>query len=703
MQEAPLPEGFSLIEDTPPLPEGFTLIEDPVAEKRHTPRKDIEASPERIAARKNVRNLGDAVSLVLPGRIVSDLASNVPGYEYAKPVVDTVTDHLDTGLKAYANYAYGAARGLPVAGAYIDEAVGGLASLLGYDGDKAAETVRAMDDVSEEAHPVANMAGKVVGGVGGGYGLGARLFTKGAPAVVNLGRGLVAGTGLGAAHEFGDADGSMDERADAAKTGAAIGAAFAVGAPALGAVVTPAGRLVNKITPKKYKKAFADEQILKALDADGLTPKQAFAKYSRGQKNRRLHANSYAKSPAALVDISESMGDLGRTVTTNPGPARKIAGDFLETRQLSQNARINDTLERGLRQKSKDGYHKSKEALLEEQQTLSKPAYEKAWANAAPVRIDDLLNEWTHRAGETSMAIGKKMAAAVKDVARAQSVNDPVRALKILNGAKQGIDDAYIKARVKSPNLARELSRMKRELVDRIDATNPDYKAARAVYSSRAELLDAQLTGREFAKGDAEMSVEMFKKLSDPEQQMFRKGVMQELKKKMGAKQFTHDRTSLFSTPNAREVLGAVFQGDTKKFRPFKQFIDLMDTERTFVKTRNKIMGGSPTASRLAEASQYGIDMANHHMSQFRSGNWVEASLGWVAKKIGELYSFGAKDSEEIARIIFSDDPREISKTLLRLHRRYGEEKTRSMVQEIGEQWETLGLAGQFGAKVDGE
>lgn len=708
MNEAPLPPGFKLIEDEPPLPPGFKLLPDTsstlgdtVIGEKHSPTlgEHLKAGGKR----ETVGNSIDTLKHALPGQHIRGLASNVPGYEYAKPVVETLADHLDTGLKTYANYAYGAARGLPIAGAYIDEAAGGLASMLGYDGEKVTETIRALDEASEESHPAANMLGKLVGGFGGGYGVGVNVIAKGAPALTNLGRGLVAGTVLGAAHEFGDADGDIDSRIDAAETGAKLGAAFALGAPALGSIVLPAGRAVKYVIPTKYKKAFADEQIIKALRHDGLTPKQAFSKYNKGQKNRRLHSGSYAESPVSLADLSESMQSLGRTVTMNPGPARKIAGDFLESRAIQQNDRIADTLERGLRQKSKDGYHKSKEAIQREQKELSKPAYDKAYKNAKGVVIDDLLDEWRYRADLASESIRKKMLTAVNDISRARGTNDPAIALKKIDGAKQGLDDAILKARLKKPNLARELTKIKNELLERVDGANPDYKAARGVYKDKAELLDAQAVGRLFTKGDHEMTAKAFKSLSEPEKEMFRKGVLQELKTKMGDKQFTHDRTSLFNTPNSREVLQVVFQGNSKKFKPYQQFIDLIDTERQFVKTRNKIMGGSPTAPRLAEAREYGIDVANNQMNQMRSGQWAQATLGWVAQKVGELYSFGAKDSEEIARIIFSDNPREISRTLLRLHRRYGEEKTRRMVHEVGEKWEALGIAAQFGTKAEAE
>lgn len=657
-----------------------------------------EETKRREKTFEDVEQGARAVNNFLPGKLTQN-SFNAILPEAVTQYVKPFTYVADEALKQYGNALYGAARGIPVAGPMIDEAAGGLTELLAGDYQKGANFIKGLDDASEKDYPAANLYGKLAGGLTGGYGIGSKVMTKGAPAAWNFIKGVAGGTALGAAHEFGEGE-DIKDRLDKAESGAKWGAAFTFGAPVIGSVLTPAARVGSRIIPTKFKRAFADEQILKAMESADLTPKQAFQKYNQGQKNRRLHSGSYAESPVALVDLSGSLGDLGRTVTTNPGPARKIAGEFLENRQIKQNDRINDALERGLRQKSKDGYYKTKGKLIDEQRELSKPAYDKAYQNAKSVRIDDLVDKWMVRADETSLTIGKKMKAAIKDVARVSGINNPARALKILDGAKLGLDDAISKARIKSPNLARELTKMKQELLSRVDGANPDYKSARAIYSSRAELLDAQVVGREFTKGDYELTAKAFKELSEPEKEMFRKGVMQELKKKMGDKQFTHDRTSLFNTPNSREVLKVVFQGNTKKFKPYQQFIDLMDTERQFVKTRNKIMGGSPTAPRWAELSEYGVDVINDVSNQFRSGNWAQAALGWTAKKVGEFYSFGKRDSEEIAKILFNNNPSDITKTLRRLHRKYGETKTRNMIQEVGEQWEKIGLAGQFGVNA---
>lgn len=653
------------------------------------------ASPQRKRARQNARELGQQISDNLPGKQFREyLPKSGPGAYLTAPI-NAATHLVDEGLKQYGNAYWGGLRGVPLAGAYVDEAVAYVGSKLGEDYNTALEHVRALDDVSEKDYPVANAVGKIIGGVGGGYGIGANVIAKGAPLAVNALRSGVAGAAVSGAHDFGNAEGGYDKRVKKAKDGALIGGAISTAIPALSAVATPIKVVASKLTPQRFKKTFADDEILLALQSDGITPKEAFNKFARTQKNRRLHSNSVAESPVAIVDLGENLTGLGRTVTTNPGPARKLGSEFIENRQFSQNDRINDALERGLRQKSSDGFFKTKDELIKKQRSMSEPAYKKAYSNAQEVDLTDAIKVWKTRADETSVSIGKQIKKAIKDIERVYRVKSPERALKVLNGAKQGLDDAIMKNRLKAPNLTRELTLMKRELLERVDDANPDYKSARAIYSGNAELIDAQNVGRSFAKGDTEMSVKAFSALSKPEKEMFRKGVIQDLKEKMGDKQFTHNRTSLFNTPNAREVLKAVFQKDTAKFKPYKQFIDLVDTEARFVTTRNKIMGGSPTATRLAENQEFSVRSAGSFMEKMKDGRLSDAVIGGITKKLDEMLGVRKQDAEEIAKLLFNDNPKYISKTLLRLHRKYGKQKTENMLDIVGQEFGKFGVSGQ--------
>lgn len=659
------------------------------------PQANLKVTPQRKQARENVENFGAKLAEYLPGKNFRENALPKKGAgAYLTAPLNAVTHLVDEGLKNYANLYWGGVRGVPVAGAFADEAIASLSSALGGDYKNTLEHVRALDDVSEKNYPVANTAGKVIGGVGGGYGIGAKIVSKGAPLASNLLRSGVSGAAVAGSHEFGNAEGGTEQRLEKARDGAVLGGVVSTAIPALPALASPIKTVAKKVIPKRYQKTFADDEILRALEADELTPKQAFDRYAKGQTNRRFHSNSQAQNPEALVDLGENLTRLGRTVTTT-GKAAKIGTEFVNKRQLSQNDRINDALKRGLRQKSSDDFYKSKDKIILEQKEASKPAYDKAFSNAKPVVIDDLIEEWAERASLTSNAIGKKMSKAIKDISRANKTNDPMKALRVLNGAKQGLDDAIAKSRLKSPNLARELTLMKNELLERVDKVNPHYKSARSVYKNNAELLDAQNIGRSFLKGDAEMNVKAFNSLSMPEKEMFRKGVIQELKKKMGDQRFTHDRTKFFDNPNAREVLKVVFQKDTEKFKPYEQFIKLMESEANFVRTRNKIIGGSPTAPRLADNQEFALRSAGNFMDRAKDGRLLEAVMGSLARKAEELWSVKASDAEAIAKLLFNDNPKDIARTLYRLHVKYGEEKTNKLIDEIGETYGRLSISGQ--------
>lgn len=715
MQEAPLPEGFSLIEDTPPLPEGFTLIEDPVAEKRHTPRKDIEASPERIAARKNVRNLGDAVSLVLPGRIVSDLASNVPGYEYAKPVVDTVTDHLDTGLKAYANYAYGAARGLPVAGAYIDEAVGGLASLLGYDGDKATETVRAMDDVSEENYGASNTLGRVVGGLAGGYGVGANVVRQGAPLLVNAARSGLAASLVGAAHEFGEGEG-RDDRLDRAESGAKWGAGLGVALPLAGnAIARPVAWGVDKLVGDRLSQVgrsaedAADAILLSKIQRSGQEPKDIMDHLEKGRYASQLNGGgdsaSIANLPETIADSSEALQRFTGAVYRQGDEGAEIISKALERRQkgplskFSPNEQdmpgqiedVSDAFDRALLIKSAGSARKTEKALVAEQRAEAGKLYRKAFKNSEPFDISRVLTDTRFHASEYAGKINKKLNKAVDLFYRGKNrmiVSD----IRLFDNSKKELDDMISKAR---GNEKRELAEFKTRLLDAVHkvdgkgqpVANLGYKEAREQWGSSAEMQDAIAMGRKAFRDDSEDVLEVFQTMSPGQQRMFRIGASDGLRLALARKGRGHDVTKILDERRVIEVLRKIIP-ETKGTKGVysdrtERFGDYINRQENMVRTRNIVKGGSPTSRNDADDLDLNVSSLKQQFDRVRNLPGVGLIGEAVVIGLNTVLGYSKANSARLAKLLVESSPERQAQILQRLQDKVGKGRYEKFIREL--------------------
>lgn len=499
-----------------------------------------------------------------------------------------------------------------------------------------------------------------------------------AGAVKNVGSGIkeIAKWGgiYGGLAGAGESEGGLQEKAVGGLKGAGAGV---VGGAVLGGVAKGAAKAAPYVRMQAKKLGInrtADEHLLKGLDASDMTPEQALQHYNRGQEARSFGSHE-AELPEMIADFGEGTTRLARTTGTHTGVARQIARQKLDARQKGQYERVNDDLQRSLGVKSKD-FYKTADDLATAQSTNSTKAYNAARENAQPFEIGDVVTTWRNEAANFPRKTGErntidKALSYLEHAAPGGTVDD----LQRFDYAKQAIDgliDETIGPRG-NKNLRRILLNIKKQAVDLADQSNPLYREAREMFAGYADIRDALVNGRDFAKGDYEVTRQMFGRMTQSEQKAFRLGMAREVKKSLGRKQRTHNQTVEFNKPYMEEQLDTLVprskrapEGKTKDWRA-NQLNDLIDREGKFVSTRNTVLGGSPTPEKLADDAEFMTGTIGGAIKS--KGGLTPAVIDYTATKLSHMFELRAAEAEKVAKILFETDPKIIRATLERLSR----------------------------------
>lgn len=229
----------------------------------------------------------------------------------------------------------------------IDHLIVGLAKYLAGNEDarkKYDEVVareREANQQASEQHPVASMAGGVVGSmalpVGGAAG--------GATLAARMGAGAALGAGYGALAGAGEGEGAAD-RATRATTGGLVGGALGAAAPpvvegvlrggeALSAPIVSALR--GAVNPENEAARRVVSAVQRDIQADPtarnrLTPQEFMAQRQDG-------------GPAAIIDLGgETTKALARSSANTSPEARSVLNDTINDRFEGQSARVTDWL-----------------------------------------------------------------------------------------------------------------------------------------------------------------------------------------------------------------------------------------------------------------------------------------------------------------------------------------------------------------------
>ena len=486
----------------------------------------------------------------------------------------------------------------------------------------AVEKDRAANKAAEEAHPVTSIVGNLGGAV-----VTAPISPMLTPLRVAQGAGVAArvgaaagnlaatGAAYGGVSGLGAGEGDLIDRLPEAGTGALVGA---VATPAIAGAargVVAGGRFVgDHVRASRDPAAQADRVVQRAFERDGANLSALADDLERAQT---------AVQPVIPADIAGPnttavAGDIAR----QPGPGRAAARDFLEARQIgneatpSQGERITAQLGNIL---GDDGAVATADSIIASRATKSKPVYEAAFKKQidyntpAGRSLDDMLEQIPNtaraRANELLRLEDKAGEQLVFGHAPDRNGMYPLRAIpntRQWDYIRRALwDDALGSKGYGKEGEISQYGSAVRQLIGRIDdqlnTAVPALKAARSIYKGDSDLLDALRTGQTIFRPG--MSTEAVRKavagLSDGELEMFRLGAANALRGKIDGMPDGSDKArAVYGSPALREKLNAMAGGDTKAHAEFARYLR---NESAMFSTRNKALGGSPTAERLSD------------------------------------------------------------------------------------------------------
>lgn len=408
----------------------------------------------------------------------------------------------------------------------------------------------------------------------------------------------------------------------------------------------------------------AAERVVQVLSDDGLTVNKALNRMERGG--------------ISLLDAADenAMG-LTRAAAARPGPGRTTITKALDKQQAESAGKLTGMVNSALGGGDETFNTRLARMIMERGQS-AKPAYQKAFDQNFGLRHSTKFDDLAKRIPAEAVTNAKKIAQAEGRPFGQQLVAsiDEVNGVKfsrtpslrewhyIQRGLRTAKDKAY---RDGVGEVGTAYKNLHREILDTMDEANPYYKAARQMYASESELVDALKMGRDIMKKSNLDNVDelatTFAQLSKPEKEMVRAGLSRGLEDLIAStpSEAGDVAKKIFGTPQKRAAIKAVFGNDTE-FRKFQQRVMLMSKQG---KNFRAIRGNSRTSFVDAEKDAFGAmnDLAGGLVDVARGG-YVNATMRGLSKLLGNLGGMDDQVAAQVAKIMVSQDPNFVTQAL---------------------------------------
>ena len=366
---------------------------------------------------------------------------------------------------------------------FADEIEGGARSLV--QGIPYEEAVKIPRQRQEEATP-SYYAGMAAGAFLPGLGI-AGLAGRGATTAAQYGRAALGGLVEGGVSAFGSSEGGIRERAAAVPAGMAIGAAT-------GAVGNFAGNQLAR---------YADRRAVR--DIDSLDKKKAERLYELAKEH------GIRLTPAELTGLTSLMAQqkrVGQTLSSGDRLAEFYRRRADEEIDPAVNKLLDSISEftgdeaagENIRAAAKRALDKADEI----RSSQSSPIYQRAFETSAPVDTSGLIESIDKSisrfpsSGSVAARLRKAKGLLQRNVIKADdkgelvSVVEPESRLDVLHGVKLELDQMLDKHPLNPIGRVerREITKLKRSLLEIMDASSPDYKEARAISADLAPGVD---------------------------------------------------------------------------------------------------------------------------------------------------------------------------------------------------------------------
>jgi|GEM_PF-5519472 len=706
MSMPPPPPGFELVvspSGPPPPPPGFQIVE---AQPQPTPADSVSDAGQQIVRGFN-RGLNAIASL--PGEIVGGAVNLIaPGqgdrFKFNNPVSQFLSSpdaKPQTELGRYADQvgqAVGASF-VPMMGmaAKARQAAAPAQTPIGQIGQNLVNSYRTAPGAAVAADLAA----------AGGSGVGQQMAQDGGFGPVGQMVGGIAG-GVAPFAASAGVNRLMDvvNRSPTVARYRPENAATAEPRPqSAGAAANPTLAPGEPPAPITGPQAAAYQHIANKLSAAGVRPGEIGARIERSD----IDAIG-GRSALALVDTDDSLRRLAGSVVRQNDEAANIGqrfvagrqtgitplegmpqGSGIPTRRFMESAapidppmgmfeRMRDNVRAFLQVPQRSAYRVDQD-LIDVQRTQSGPQYRAAYQasagmDIAPV-VDGVLQRWTARAQDPQQLrpIAKVINAAVNIFKTpAGTVSD----LRRFQTAKELLDEK-IGNLMKSPvsrnrRLGGELNDFKNELlaaVDGITANNvgTTYQNARNIYSSAADMRRALQMGRDALKEGSEVSADVYRRMTQGEQQMFRIGLADSLERTMAAQKRGADVTQTFQKPAIQELLMELGPQDQAM-----RFGRNIQDENLTTRTNNEVFGNSKTQQRAADDEAFNqMGDVIDEIRKVKSAS--DASFRVIRSVLERVGGFRADTATELARMLFTADRSRLDDIIRNIESRMGPDR----------------------------
>lgn len=536
---------------------------------------------------------------------------------------------------------------------YLDELAGMLPGITTDEArnvlDRARETTGVAGDVAEAAGAVGSSIALPVGRVAQGASLGAK--TLGA---------MKAGGAGGALYGSGEADGSLVDRAKGAVVGGVAGGATgAIAAPVIAGVGAGARKAVRGMGfGQGAPDQVAARKVAQSLERDATTPAQV---------SSELAAARQVAPEAQIADIAgENTTKLLDAAAMMPGKARKGLVEGLHDRQSRQYIRLQDAIADTVGDGSK--FYETADNLIASRSARAKPLYDVAYRTPTPYtrELEDvlqrpLMQQLVRRAKADALNTGDDFqqffveigedGIQINRVPDTRALDRIKRTIDSMLGAVSRGEQTGLKAADKV-----SLTKLKQDLMSAIE--NPAYKRALKTYAGDSALKNALDDGyAAFNKMQPEEIAKTIRGLGKDESDLFRMGVARAIYEKLAQGNIGRNRAEILKQPVIANKLKAIFPDQAAR----NKFIKALDLEERMFRTRSKVTGGSPTASRQTELQDAGFDPADmadtvQAVGQAARGDMLGLALRAMMRSKNRMTGLTPEVSDEIIRLLTSND-----------------------------------------------
>jgi hypothetical protein len=542
-----------------------------------------------------------------------------------------------------------------------------------------ADLLHARLDAEAEQHPIDAAGGEIIGAGLSTPILGAVGDAAGLAKLGETNRALAQGVTEGAAYGSGAA--GPGHRGE----GAAIGAATV---PLVGAIAKAPVALLN--TGKSVLEGspgLARRIIAKAIKEDMNTPEDVGKAISEANDNG---------VPMALGDTGENVRGLLAASSRASGVGRTIVRDALEDRQSQLADRIVGHIERDLGPVANP--HQVADDMMTAARATAGPLYDRAYAAKVPDAFVEKLKPLLQRPSVQKALNNARRIAAEEGEDPAglglsigsdgQTVVSAAPSWKTLDYIKRGMDDVVegykdpVTGRYNFDTEGKAVNNTLRSYLGAMDAANPDYKAARAVYAGQVKGISAMNTGRKFLNMTADDIEARMRDMSPFERDMAAVGARRAMAELVSSKGDTADIVhALVGTGKKRAMLARLF-GDRKQFQ---RFVDTLGQEREGWRSFRQALLGSPTAANVQDDSA--LQLATMAADFATTGLPVATSIRYALKfGVGKV---GEKAKQQVAALLSNTEPSAIRELAAEL--RMSAEKRGLRVRKINDATRTVG------------